>query len=150
MPGRVVFNHVGHCVDDIAHARRFYEELLGFSFEGEIHPPDDPSHRLLGIDPPLGMIAAYLRRDGLLLELLSFDRPGNPPFRARVMNEPGLTHVSVSVEDTGELLDRLPEYGGQLLSETDIGGGTFFIRDPDGQLVEILPITYSDARDSVE
>lgn len=150
MPGRISFNHVGHCVTDIARSRRFYEELLGFRFEREIHPPDHPSDRLLRIDPPLGVTAVYLRRDGLLLELLCFDRPGNPAFRPRVMNEPGLTHVSISVEDVNELIAHLNDYGGEMLSETDVGGGTFFIRDPDGQLLEILPIGYRESVDLLE
>jgi catechol 2,3-dioxygenase-like lactoylglutathione lyase family enzyme len=30
MSGRVVVNHVGQVVADVARTRRFYEELLGF------------------------------------------------------------------------------------------------------------------------
>src|SRR5205807_873138 len=83
-------------VTDMARSRRFYEELFGFAFLREIHPPDDLSGKLLRVDPPLGMSAVYLQRDGLVLELLHFDRPANPQYRERVMNEPGLTHLSLS------------------------------------------------------
>ena len=141
MTDDVAFNHVGQCVTDLARARRFYEELLGFTFEREIKPPDEPSDRLLRLEPPVGMTATYLRRDGLVLELLRFDRPGNPPYRDRVMNEPGLTHISVSVDDVDGVLARVPNYGGAVLADTNIGFGVF-IRDPDGQLVEILPMAY--------
>jgi lactoylglutathione lyase len=139
-----VFNHLGQCVTDMARARRFYEELFAFSFVREIHPPDDPSAKLLRIDAPVGMSVVYLQRDGLVLELLHFDRPGNPPYRPRVMNEPGLTHISLSVDDIDATLARVPGFGGEVLSDTNIGGGAF-IRDPDGQLVELLPMTYRDA-----
>src|SRR5215467_8667676 len=84
----IVFNHVGQCVTDLAKSRRFYEELLGFTFLREIQPPDDPSAQLLRVEAPLGMTAAYLQRDGLVLELLHYDRPSNPLARPRVMNEP--------------------------------------------------------------
>jgi len=135
------FNHVGQCVADLVRAQHFYEELFGFTFEREIQPPDDLSAPLLQLDPPLGMTAVYLRRDGLVLELLHFDRAGNPRWRERVMNEPGLTHISLSVDDVPAVLARVPELGGEVLADTDIGAGVF-IRDPDGQLVEVLPMSY--------
>ena len=146
MTDGVAFNHVGQCVTDLARARRFYEELLGFTFEREIKPPDEPSDRLLRLEPPVGMTATYPRRDGLVLELLHFDHAGNPPYRERVMNEPGLTHLSVSVEDVDGVLARVPDYGGEVLADTNIGFGVF-VRDPDGQLVEVLPMAYRRALD---
>ena len=142
MAGGVVFNHVGQCVTDLARSRRFYEELLGFEIEREIQPPDDPSSKLLRLPTPLGMTAVYLRRDGLVLELLHFEA-GTVPARERVMNEPGLTHVSVSVEDVDVVCSRVPEYGGEVLADTNIGAGVF-IRDPDGQLLELLPMSYRE------
>jgi catechol 2,3-dioxygenase-like lactoylglutathione lyase family enzyme len=143
---RTAFNHVGQCVTDLDRARRFYTDVLGFEVEREIHPPDDLSARLLRIEPPLGMTACYLRRDGFVLELLHFDRPANPPYRARVVNEPGLTHVSVSVDDVDATLARVAEHGGEVLDDTNIGLGVF-VRDPDGQLVEILPMAYREKLD---
>jgi predicted enzyme related to lactoylglutathione lyase len=53
------------------------------------------------------------------------------------MNEPGLTHISLGVADLEDVLARVPDYGGEVLSDTDIGVG-IFIRDPDGQLLELL------------
>jgi lactoylglutathione lyase len=142
MGGRVVFNHLGQWVTDLGRSRRFYEELLGFRVEREIHPPDDLSATLLGLEPPLGMTALYLRRDGLVLELLHF-AAGHAPGRDRVMNEPGLTHLSLSVDDVDAVCARVPEYGGHVLDATNIGAG-IFIRDPDGQLIELLPMSYRD------
>ena len=138
---RVVFNHLGQCVTDLARSRRFYTELLGFREERELHPPDEASATLLGLDPPLGMTAVYLRRDGLVLELLHFADLATVPARVRVMNEPGLTHVSLSVDDVAATCARVPEYGGEVLTHTDIGAAVF-IRDPDGQLIELLPMSY--------
>jgi catechol 2,3-dioxygenase-like lactoylglutathione lyase family enzyme len=136
-----VFNHVGHCVADLARSRRFYEELLDFDFQRQLHPPEDPSAKLLRMDPPLGFTVVYLCRDGFVLELLHFDREGNPPYRPRQLNEPGLTHISVSVDDVDAVLARVPDYGGEVLPDTNIGAGVF-VRDPDGQLVELLPMSY--------
>jgi lactoylglutathione lyase len=141
------FNHVGQCVTDLARSRQFYEEVFGFTCERTLEPPDDPSATLLQLEPPVGMSVAYLRRDGLVLELLQFDRAGNPPFRPRVMNEPGLTHLSLSVEDLETVAKRVRDFGGSVVDETRIPGA-FFIRDPDGQLVELLPMEYRRRLDS--
>jgi predicted enzyme related to lactoylglutathione lyase len=53
------------------------------------------------------------------------------------MDEPGLTHISIGAEDHGSLLDRVEALGGTVVAESDIGVAVF-IRDPDGQLIELL------------
>ena len=140
-----VFNHLGHCVTDLARSRRFYEELFDFKFLREINPPDDPSNKLLRLKNPMDMTALYLQRDGLVLELLHYAGEGAKalPARERVMNEPGLTHISVSV-DVDDICARIGDYGGEVLEDTNIGFGCF-VRDPDGQLIELLPMSYRDS-----
>jgi catechol 2,3-dioxygenase-like lactoylglutathione lyase family enzyme len=143
-----VFNHLGQCVTNLARSRRFYEEVLGFEFWREIEPPDSPSDQLLGLTPPIGMTACYLRRDGLVLELLHFAGVGAQPgpARPRTMNELGLTHLSVSVDDLDVTCRAVQAHGGDVLDETNIGAA-IFVRDPDGQLIELLTMSY---RASVE
>lgn len=130
-------NWVGLAVEDLDRSRRFYEELLGFEYQRELVPPDEPTARLCQVGPPANLTAVYLRLDGFVLELLRFDREGNPPARSRPMNEPGLTHLSVTVDDLRDVVARTPGYGGTVLTDTDMGGA-ICIRDPDGQLVELL------------
>jgi catechol 2,3-dioxygenase-like lactoylglutathione lyase family enzyme len=140
---RVVVNHVGHCVADLERARRFYVEVLGFEFWRELSPPDDTSAKLLGLQPPLGSSICYLRRDGFVLELIHYAAPGHrrPP-ASRQMDDVGLTHLSLSC-DVAAVLPRVAHYGGEVLTDTDVGVAVF-IRDPDGQLVELLPLDYAD------
>lgn len=136
------FNHVGHCVTDLAVSRRFYEELLGFVWDHDLKVPDAPASQLLRVPPPVGMTAAYLVRDGFVLELLQFERDGNGPRRDRSFTEPGLTHLSFSVDDVSTACARVAELGGEVLTDTDLGGLAVMIRDPDGQLIELLPMSY--------
>jgi lactoylglutathione lyase len=138
----VAFNHVGQCVTDLERSKRFYIELFQFELTREIQPSDELSAPLMGLPSPLGLTASYLARDGLVLELLHFAAPAQRrPFRARTMNEPGLTHLSLSVDDVDAVLARVPELGGKVLEDTNIGYGVF-VRDPDGQLLEVLPMSY--------
>lgn len=136
-----VMNHVGHCVTDLDRSIAFYTSVLGFEVERRLEVPDSPSDRLLSVPAPVGLTAVYLRNDGFVLELLHFDRPGNPPARQRALNEPGLTHLSVSVDDLAATVERAREFGGQAVPESDIGLAVF-VRDPDGQLIELLPMSY--------
>jgi lactoylglutathione lyase len=150
----VAFNHLGQCVTDLERSRRFYVDVLGFEPWREINPPDSPSDALLQLEAPLGLTACYLRRDGLVLELLHYAAEGARPDpavqranRDRVMNEPGLTHISVSVDDIPATCARIAEHGGEVLADTDIGAG-IFVRDPDGQLIELLPMAYREHLES--
>ena len=134
-----VVNHVGVCVSDLERARTFYEEALGFTFDRELRPPDGICSQLLEVEEPVGLTAVYLTLDGFVLELLHYDRPGNPPPATRVMNEPGLTHLSLGTSDLPGTLARVRACGGTVLEGTDVGVAVM-IRDPDGQLVELLPM----------
>jgi lactoylglutathione lyase len=139
-----VYNHTGHVVADLERSKRFYQEALGFQFWYEITPPDVPTAKLTGLTPPLGVTASYLALDGFVLELMHYSAPGaTAAFRPRTMNEPGLTHLSISVEDVHAAADRAVEYGGEIVEDSDIGMA-LFVRDPDGQLLELLPVTFRD------
>jgi lactoylglutathione lyase len=134
---RTVFNHVGLCVADTARSRRFYEGLLDFTFWWELAPPDEGTGQLLQLNTPIGLRATYLVRDGLVLELLAYChrllRAGPEP----VMDRVGLTHLSLSVSDLGTVLAQVEDFGGSIVVES-VSDQSAMIRDPDGQLLELL------------
>ncbi len=138
------YNHTGQVVTDLERSKRFYQEVFGFKFWYEITPPDGPTAKLSSLTPPLGVTASYLTLDGFVLELMHYAAPGAAaPYRPRTMNEPGLTHLSISVDDVHATADKAVEFGGQIIEESDLGAA-LFVRDPDGQLLELLPVTYRD------
>ena len=134
-----VVNHLGQCVVDLDRAVRFYVELLGFAVDRTLTLPDEATGPFLGVAAPVGLTAVYLRKGDFQLELMAFDRPGNPPAAVRVMNEPGLTHLSFAVDDLDASLDRIEPLGGAIVTRLP---GAAFVRDPDGQLLELLPMAY--------
>ncbi|HEX4821839.1 MAG TPA: VOC family protein [Acidimicrobiales bacterium] len=138
------YNHTGQVVTDLERSKRFYREVLGFELWYEIAPPDEASAKLVGLTPPLDMHASYLTLDGFVLELIHYAAPGaTAAYETRTMNEPGLTHLSISVDDVRATAAKAVEYGGEVIEESDIGNA-LFIRDPDGQLLELLPSAYRD------
>jgi catechol 2,3-dioxygenase-like lactoylglutathione lyase family enzyme len=141
------FNHVGLCVTDLARSRTFYEKALDFKFWWELKPgdiPDETAARLLQLDSPVGLHAAYLVRDGFVLELLAYDPDRYEQARRRSMAELGLTHVSLAVTDVEAAVARVEEYGGSVIPETNVGA--IMVRDPDGQLIELLGAAWRDSR----
>jgi catechol 2,3-dioxygenase-like lactoylglutathione lyase family enzyme len=128
---------VGQCVTDLERSKRFYTEVFGFEVARELHPPDQGSAELLRLPPPLGMTACYLKRDDFVLELLHFADAGLVPGDERVVNQLGLTHISLSVDSMDDALAAVEAHGGEVLADTNIGVAVF-VKDPDGQLIELL------------
>ena len=143
-PQETVFNHVGLCVTDVERSRTFYEQALGFTFWWELEQlPEEESAKLLGLETPLELHAVYLIRDGFVLELLHYHSDRMQPARVRSMAEPGLTHISVTVGDMSAAFERVEQFGGRVLHETNTGPAVM-IRDPDGQLIELLEPSWFD------
>ena len=95
-----MYNHVGQVVTDLERSKRFYQEVFGFKLWYEISPHDKATAKLCCLTPPLGVTASYLTLDAFVLELIHYAAPGvTAPYTPRTMNEPGLTHLSMSVDD---------------------------------------------------
>jgi catechol 2,3-dioxygenase-like lactoylglutathione lyase family enzyme len=133
-----IYNHTGQVVTDLERSKRFYQEVLGFKSWYELQPPEEVTAKLSSLKSPLGVTASYLTLDGFVLELIHYSAPGAVAARRqRAMNDPGLTHISVAVDDVWATARKAVQYGGQIIDDSDIGIG-LFIRDPDGQLLELL------------
>lgn len=133
----VVVTHVGTCVSDLARAERFYVEGLGFTRLRDLSAPDGVTSRLLRITRPVNLHAVYLGCGDFVLELLHFDRPDNPPSKQRSMAEPGLTHLSLTVDDLATTRGRVVAHGGRVLDDTDVTLAVL-VEDPDGQVIELV------------
>jgi catechol 2,3-dioxygenase-like lactoylglutathione lyase family enzyme len=138
---RTIFNHIGLCVADRERSRRFYEGLLGFTFWWDLELPDEGTAALLQLSGPIGVRATYLVRDGLVLELLDYSKRDVQAGPRRVMDEVGLTHMSLSVSDLAGVLTQVESFGGAVVEEATTEQFAM-IRDPDGQLIELLPDTW--------
>lgn len=132
----VRFSHVGHCVRDLPVSRAFYVEVLGFEEVLDLDIDGEQSATLLRL-PEVDMHAVYLKRDGLVLELLGFSAPEPLPVRERPILEPGLTHLSIGVDDLDDACRAVVEHGGTVFEESRLPTAVF-VADPDGQMVELL------------
>ena len=136
-------SHLGLCVSDLARSQRFYCEGLGFAEALRLEFAGEPSATLLEL-PGVQFAAVYLRRDGLLLELLHYTAPTATGDRAaRAMNALGLTHLSLRVAGVDATVERLVALGGRPLEHTrihnpELGARAIFMLDPDGTRIELF------------
>ncbi|MGE2837090.1 VOC family protein [Mycobacterium sp. SMC-4] len=129
-------SHIGLRVRDIDASRAFYE-ALGFSEVKRLKVPDQMAQALLGLEPPIGFEAAYLRNEGVVLQLLTFSGYPVPDEPERGMVGAGLTHLSIAVPDMGAAQAAVTAHGGGVIADPG-GGYACMVRDPDGQLLELV------------
>ena len=90
------------------------------------------------------MTAVYLVRDGFVLELMQFAAPGAQAERRRARDERARPHPHL--HRGRRLRGRArasPEYGGEVLLDTK-NDMVAFVRDPDGQLIELGTMGWRD------
>ena len=129
-------SHVGLRVRNLDSSRRFYE-ALGFTEAKRLNVPDEVAGGLLGLTPPIGFEAVYLQNDGFVLQLLTFSGYPAPEEPERNMVGAGLTHLSIAVDDMAEAQAAVKSAGGSVIADPG-GGFACMVRDPEGQLVELI------------
>jgi catechol 2,3-dioxygenase-like lactoylglutathione lyase family enzyme len=133
----VRFSHVGQCVRDLDRARAFYTGALAFEEVLDLDVSGEQSAKLLRLPGTVGLRAVYLRKDGFVLELLGFTDPEPLDARERSIVEPGLTHISVGVDDLDDACAAVVAHGGTVFPESRLETAVF-VADPEGQVVELL------------
>jgi catechol 2,3-dioxygenase-like lactoylglutathione lyase family enzyme len=136
-------SHVGICVSNLTRSLRFYRDLLGFRELTRLEVEGEPGDTLLGLEG-VRLRAVYLERDGTRIELLHFSAPGTSGAGApRAMNQVGLTHLSLRVDDLDATLAELARGGVPILRASRIDlprvkTAAVFVTDPDGTRVELV------------
>ncbi len=137
-------NHIGLSVVDLDRSVAFYRDSFGMevlgldSFEGSSY------ERILALSGVVGK-TAMLRRGNMQLELFEFQRPtpqhSDPN---RPVNDHGITHFCIEVEDVDAVYARLSASGTRFhcppLDFDGIARATYG-RDPDGNVFELLQLS---------
>ena len=131
-------HHVGITVADLEQAVGFYRDTLGFPVESEFSVSGEAFATAVDVENATGRFA-HLDAGGVRVELVEYEPQGEPQAESSV-NQPGAKHLGFSVEDVDSLYDSL-DASVETLSEprtTDTGSRILFVRDPEGNLVELL------------
>lgn len=134
-------SHIGICTADIEKSARFYAEALGFA-PGPVYEIGAPFEKVMELKGALKLHSKFYSKDGLNIELLGFDSPDiQGTAERRPMNQLGLTHLSLAVDDVKAVADRIVRYGGRVYPQThvqDVRGEFIFCTDPDGVRIELM------------
>jgi len=134
--------HIGHAVSNMEKSVKFYTELIGFRVDRALNFKNEQIEALLALDQPKDMRVIYLLLGGFTLELMQMDPPATANAGSRNFTMTGITHFSFVVDDPSAVYARAEEFGGSRWSDIGIAQ---MIRDPDGQLIELLPPTYPES-----
>ena len=142
------FNHVGITVSNFNRAVRFYWEVFGCPLVGVA---DTPVDRVRGFFKVGGVAGADPRckigwirvPGGGVLEIFEF-HPSEPP-AAVPWNRVGLTHLCFNVRNLPGWHDYLKQRDVDIVSPPERsprGHSFFFVRDFDGNLIELTDLGY--------
>jgi catechol 2,3-dioxygenase-like lactoylglutathione lyase family enzyme len=139
-------SHIGICVSDLDASLRFYCEGLGF---GEVasHEVGEEFAALMEVDG-VRLRSRMIRRDGVTLELLDYVSPGTTgPSGRRPMNQLGLTHLSLRVDDVESVAATVESFGGTVVRPTrttfafgEASLDFLYCTDPDGVRIELMDL----------
>jgi catechol 2,3-dioxygenase-like lactoylglutathione lyase family enzyme len=139
-------SHFGICVSDLDRSLRFYCDGLGFE-QVASHRVGGEFGVLMEVDT-VEVESRMLSRDGVTIELLDFVSPGvTGDATRRPMNQLGLTHLSLRVDDVESVAAAIEEFGGTVVRSTrtafDLGAITLdfvYCTDPDGVRIELMDL----------
>ena len=141
----IKLSHVGICVSDMERSVRFYVDGLGFT-PTVAYEVGAEYGTLMEVDGSR-VASQFLTRDGVSVELLQFLQPGHTGDGSRrPMNQVGLTHLCLRVDDVDAVAAAIAAAGGTVLDGTrttlDHGGRTpadfVYCTDPDGTRIELM------------
>lgn len=131
-------HHVGLTVSDLDRAVAFYRDVLGLAVLDRFTVGGDAFATAVDVAGASARFA-HLDADGVRVELVEYEPAGDERPKPE-LNQSGATHLGLAVDDLDEFFASLPEKV-ETLSEpqtTESGTRILFVRDPDGNLVEIL------------
>ena len=138
-------SHAGITVSSFNRAVQFYWAVFGCPLVGVADTPPDRVRSFFGIDAaaPSSKIGWIRVPGGGVLEIFEF-QPQLPAERIP-WNRVGLTHLCFDVRNTGKWHAYLKDKKVEILSEPEQsprGHWFFFVRDFDGNLIELIDLGY--------
>jgi catechol 2,3-dioxygenase-like lactoylglutathione lyase family enzyme len=133
-------HHYGLTVADLDRAVEFYRDVLGLDVAARFDVSGSGFADAVDVVSAAGSFV-HLDAGDVRVELVSYDPEGDPVDADRV-NRPGATHLGLAVDDVDARYADLPA-DVETLSEprtTESGTRVLFLRDPEGNLVELLEL----------
>lgn len=141
--GIQALTHIGITVSNLERSRAFYCDGLGFAPVTRFATSTAESAKLCEIEG-MELECLFIARDGVRIELMHFKNPGHVgAAECRPMNQLGLAHLALRVDDLEGVASNLVELGGEVRWQTRTGSAetvadVVFLTDPDGVRIELI------------
>lgn len=131
-------HHVGITVADLDRAVDFYTETFGFDLIAEFTVGGDAFAEAVVVDDASADFA-HLDAGDIVFELVAYD-PAAESATSPELNRQGATHLGLSVDDVESFYAGLADDVETLSPPRTTESGTtiLFVRDPEGNLIEVL------------
>lgn len=136
------FHHTALSVSDLDRSIQFYRDLLGMKVDWRIdHKKGETFERIVGlkdVDVSYAMLSGW----GGRIEIFEYHSPPGeayPPDRG--VNDKGITHFALEVDEIDRLYDELASRGVRFNSPPEVvrpGVKAAYFHDPDGMTIEIV------------
>ena len=135
--------HAGIVTDDLESSLKFYRDLLGFKEVRRVEESNPFIETVLGMKGVYVTTIKMFDSGGGQIELLHFK--SHPKNRGeREINDIGISHVALTVDDVHQLYENLKNSGVSFVSSprlSDDGSATVaFCRAPEGTFIELVEI----------
>lgn len=133
-------HHVGLTVSDLEPVVAFYRDTLGLSVVDRFEVGGEAFADVVDVPDASGSFVHLESPDGeTRLELVEYEPVGSGTDESE-LNRPGAAHVGFSVPDLEAFFESLPADVESLSEPRTTASGTtlVFLRDPEGNLVELL------------
>ena len=137
------FSHVAITVADFNRTVKFYSDVFGAPVVG-VNCDHDPARlrSFFGVDAesPELKIGWIRIPGGATIEVFEFT-PSLPQSEEVTWSRPGITHFSMNVRNTARWHDHLLAKGVEIVTpveQSPKGHTFFFVKDPDGNLIELI------------
>lgn len=131
-------HHFGVTVTDLDRAVEFYGTVFGFEVLNRFSVSGEAFSDGVGVENATGTFA-HLAGGDVRIELVEYAPEGDDQTGGSI-NQPGVKHLGLAVEDIDAFYDGLPS-DVETLSEprtTESGTRILFVRDPEDNLVEVI------------
>ncbi|SDZ75668.1 Catechol 2,3-dioxygenase [Haloplanus vescus] len=135
---RLAAHHFGVTVADLDRAVDFYRDTFDLGDPERFSVAGEAFSEAVDVDGATGRFA-HFTLDGARIELVEYDPAGDDATGSAV-NQPGAKHLGLAVDDLDAFYADL-DSSVTTLSEpqtTESGTRICFVRDPEGNLVEVL------------
>jgi catechol 2,3-dioxygenase-like lactoylglutathione lyase family enzyme len=142
------FSHLSLCVADPASALPFYQDVLGWGLLAALDWAGPGPSRVMDVGP--ARLTTWLMAAGdQRVELIHFADPPSPQRSQPPVDQLGLSHFTVLVDDVdssiGELVGRGVTVRGAASGTDPAGSAAVLFEDPDGNLIKGVPTNGWDA-----